>query len=93
MNDSDEPTADDDDTEIRRVCSILESIAKQYTADSPEFLALQDAASAFVVVHQRKSLSRAYQNLKVAAGGELTDEMIATFRQFGIDPDELEDDD
>ena len=93
VNNPHETTADDADVEIRRVCSLLESIAKQYPGDSPESLALQDAATAYILVHQRQSLSRAYQSLKAASGGELSEEMIATLRRRGIDPDEFEDDD
>lgn len=71
----DQASENDVDVDIRRVCSLLESIA------------IQDAACAYITVRQTKSLSDAYQSLKNGIGRELTDEMIATLRQRGIAPD------
>ncbi|MCE5268078.1 MAG: hypothetical protein LLG00_09355 [Planctomycetaceae bacterium] len=75
---------------IRRVCSILESIACKYAPESNEALAVRDAASAYILVHQRESLRKAYEQLKAAEGGQLSDEMKAKLRRVGIDPDDLD---
>lgn len=83
----DQASENDVDVDIRRVCSLLESIAKKYPEGSPESIAIQDAACAYITVRQSKSLSDAYQSLKNGIGRELTDEMIATLRQRGIAPD------
>jgi hypothetical protein len=93
MPDSRDPTADETDAEIRRVCSLLESVAEQYPDGSPESDAIADAAQAFLLVRQHKVLARAYRRLKAAHNGELDDEMIAKLRSVGIDEAELEDTD
>jgi hypothetical protein len=80
------------DEEIRRVCSILESIAKNYPSDSDEALAIGDAAGAYILVQQRGALKKAYEQLLHASGGQLSDEMKAKLRRIGIEPDELDDD-
>jgi hypothetical protein len=82
---------DPSDAEIRRVCSILESISKAYHADSDEAKALKDAALAYIVVHQHDALKKKYQHFRLAVGGDLTDEMKADLRRHGIEPDDLED--
>ena len=78
------------DAEIRRVCSILESVAGQYSATTPEYHAIKDAATAFIVVHQRQSLTAAFRKLKLALGGGLSPEMTEKLRSRGIDPDEFD---
>ena len=78
--------------EIERVCSILESIAKNYPSDSDEALAIRDAARAYQLVQQRGALKKAYQQLLLASGGQLSDEMKAKLRSVGIEPDDLDDD-
>jgi hypothetical protein len=83
-SDSHDPNANETDTEIRRVCSLLESIAQQYPDGSPESVAIADVAEAFILVRQHQSLARAYQRLKVASNGELSDEMVAKLREQGI---------
>jgi hypothetical protein len=83
---------DPSDAEIRRVCAILESISKAYPADSDEANAIKDAALAFIVVRQLDALKRKYQDLRLAVGGDLTDEMKADLRRHGIEPEDLEDD-
>lgn len=90
MPDSPDSDANATDTEIRRVCSILEIVAKQYPDDSPESAAIADAAQAFILVRQHESLSSAYRKLKSAHNGELSDEIIANLRSHGIDPSELD---
>jgi len=89
--DSSDPNACDADAEIRRVCSLLENIARQYPDGSPESDAIADAAHAFILVRQHKSLARAYRELRAAQNGELTDDMLAKLRSVGIDPSELDD--
>ncbi|MHB9081551.1 MAG: hypothetical protein ACYC3X_29115 [Pirellulaceae bacterium] len=82
--------SDDPDVEINRVCSLLESISKQYANGSPEYLALADAALAFIAVNQHQALSQAYQRLKAAFDGELTDEIKARLRGLGIEPSDFD---
>ena len=91
MPDSRDPTDSETDAEIRRVCSLLESIAQQYPDGSPESVAIADAAQAFILVRQHHSLAKAYRQLKAAWNGDLTDEMLAKLREHGIDPSDLED--
>ena len=83
---------DPSDAEIRRVCAILESISKAYTVDSDEAKAINDAALAYIVVHQHDILKKKYLDLRLAVGGDLTDEMKADLRRHGIGPNDLEDD-
>jgi hypothetical protein len=85
-------TMDGTDEEIRRVCSILESIAKNYPADSDEAVAVRDAASAYIPVQQHQALTKRYRQLVLAAGGQLTDEMKHDLRRHGIEPDNFDDD-
>ena len=82
----------DDHREISRTCSILESIAQQFDPASPEHQAIDDAAAAYVLVHQRKSLRSAYQQLKSAVGDDIDQEIIDKLKSMGIDPDELDSD-
>ena len=80
----------DSDTKIREVCSILESIAKQYPPDSKNAQAIRDAALAYIAVHQHNRIKKSYDRLRVAFGGSLTEEMKADLRRHGIEPDESE---
>jgi hypothetical protein len=77
---------------MRRVCAILETISKAYPADSDEANAIRDAALAYTVVHQHETLRKRYRSLRLALGGDLTDEMKADLRRHGIEPDDLEGD-
>ena len=63
-----------------------------YPADSDEANAIRDAALAYTVVHQHDALKKAYERLRLAFGGDLTEEMKADLRRHGIEPDDLEDD-
>jgi hypothetical protein len=78
------------DKEVGRVCSILESIAKNYPADSDEAIAIRDAALAYTVVQQRDALTKSYWRLRLAFGGHISEEMKADLRHHGIEPDDLE---
>ncbi len=82
---------DPSETEMRRVCAILESISKAYPAGSDEANAIRDAALAYIVVRQHETLKKKYESLRLAFGGVLTDEMKAALRRVGIEPDDLED--
>jgi len=78
------------DAELRRVGSLLEKIANDYSPSSPERAAIEEAAQALLFVRQRQTLLTAYHDLKMALGGELTPEMKAKLRQLGIDPAQLD---
>jgi len=78
------------DDEMERVCAILESIAKQYPPGSKESLAIRDAALAYAMVYRRREVKMAYDKLRGAFDGELTEELKADLRRHGIDPDEME---
>ncbi|MDA0832701.1 MAG: hypothetical protein O2955_03150 [Planctomycetota bacterium] len=80
------------DREIYHTCSILESIAQQFDSASPEHQAIEDAAVAFILVHQHKSLLSAYRKLKSTVSDELDAEIIDKLRDMGINPDELDND-
>jgi hypothetical protein len=85
-------TLDDTDNRIREICSILESIANNYPADSKEWMAIRDAAAACSYVQQHKALKNAFHKFLLATGGKLTEEMKNDLRRHGIEPDDLEDD-
>lgn len=78
------------DAEMQRVCAILETISKTYPVDSDEANAIRDAALAYTIVHQHEALKKNYKKLRLAFGGNLTDEMKADLRRHGIEPDDLE---
>ena len=78
------------DKEMRRVCSILESIVKNYAPDSDEASAIRDAALAYTVVQQREALRKQYWRLRLAFGGQISEEMKVDLRRHGIEPDDLE---
>ena len=78
------------DKEMRRVCSILESIGKNYAPDSDEATAIRDAALAYTVVQQRNALRKQYWRLRLAFGGQISEEMKANLRRHGIEPNDFE---
>jgi hypothetical protein len=78
------------DKEMRRVCSILELVAKNYAPSSDEATAIRDAALAYTVVQQRDALKKQYWRLRLALGGQLSEEMKAGLRRQGIEPNDLE---
>ncbi len=86
-------STNDTDEEIRRVCSILESIANNYPPESDEHLAIRDAACAYSVVQQHKAVKKVYQQLILACRGQLPEETKARLRQHGIEPDDFDDED
>ena len=75
-----------------RVCAVLETIANRFPPDSAESLAIRDAALAYTVVQQHARLKAAYEKLRSAFDGVLTDELKSDLRRHGIDPDRLDDD-
>lgn len=79
-----------DESELRRVCTVLERIANDFAEGSDERLALRDAALAYTTVFQHKTIVRAYAKLRMALGGRMTDEMREKLRSRGIDADELD---
>ncbi len=78
------------EAEIHRVCSLLGSIARQYPNDSPEALAIRDAAFAFQQLQWHKGLLQSYRKLKAALNGEKDEEIRKKLIESGIDPDELD---
>ena len=82
---------DDDHKEMERVCSILESISKNYALDSDEATAIRDAALAYTVVYQNMSLARAYWQLRFALSDDASEmaKVEVRLRRHGINPDEL----
>jgi len=84
------PRYDAIDKEMRRVCSILESIGKNYAPDSDEATAIRDAELAYTVVQQRDALKKQYWRLRLAFGGQISEEMKADLRRHGIEPNHLE---
>lgn len=92
MAESADENIETDCQEILRVCGILEKISEQYAEDSPESLALRDAAHAFQSLQFHRGLSRAYKNLKATINGEKEAEINAKLKEYGIDPTDFEDD-
>jgi hypothetical protein len=80
------------EADMFRVCSILESVASQFSPESEESMAISDAALAYQTVQRNKRLKLSYDKMKSAltSGGDLTDEMKDKLRSYGIDPDELD---
>ena len=85
-----QPQGSEPDTveaEMWRVCSLLETIAKTYAADSPENLAIRDAALAYTHACFQKEFLR----LRIVLSGKpLSDAMKADCRRYGVDPDTTE---
>lgn len=78
--------------EMERVCSILESIAKNYPESSDESLAIRDATMAYVTVFRHQTLEKSYRNLVDIYNGELPEHLKEDLRSRGIEPDDFEDD-
>jgi hypothetical protein len=74
---------------IRRVCSVLESVAEQYSPNSDEETAIRDAASAFIAVSLHDNLKWAYRKLLTASNGSLRPEVESDLRRHGIEPNDL----
>ena len=79
----------DPDFELRRDCSILESIALTYAEDSAERRALHRAAEAYLLVYQRRQLLVSFAKLLHAHNGTLPESVKADLRRRGLDPDAL----
>ena len=79
----------DPDFELRRDCSILESIALSYAEDSIERRALHRAAEAYLLVYQRRQLLVSFAKLLHAHNGTLPESVKADLRRRGLDPDDL----
>jgi hypothetical protein len=82
-----DPSASEQNKELRRTCEILESIASRFELESAEYAAIRDAASAYTFVNEHRAIRSAYQRWKQAGGGELTPQMNEVLRSMGIDPD------
>ncbi len=89
MSDPPKSTSFEIEAEIHRVCSLLGKIAEQYPNDSPESLALRDAAFAFQQLQWHKGLLNSYRKLKAGLNGELDEDLKNKLIEYGIDPDEL----
>ncbi len=90
MSDPSKLTSLEIEAEIHRVCSLLGTIAQQYPNDSAELLAIRDAASAFQQLQWHKGLLNSYRKLKSGLNGELDEELKNKLIEYGIDPDELD---
>lgn len=71
--------------EIKRVSSILESIARQYAQDSEEYHALEEAAHAFLFLVQHESLKASYKRYRMKIGKPLTKAHKAHLKSLGIE--------
>ncbi|MFO1021569.1 MAG: hypothetical protein U0903_12865 [Planctomycetales bacterium] len=80
----------ENEKELFRVSAILESIAAQYPEDSPECLAIRDAALAFSIVNHHKFLLAQFRASRELLGGEISEETKQHFKARGIDFDALE---
>ena len=82
-----DPSASQQNNELRRTCAILESIADRFEPASPEHQALREAASAYTFLHQYRALLSAFRNWRLAGSSELTPQMAEALRRMGIGPD------
>jgi len=89
MDDPPKSTSREIEAEIHRVCFLLRKISQQYPNDSPESLALHDAALAFQQLQWHKGLLQSYLKSKAALNGEKDEEIREKLIEYGIDPDEL----
>lgn len=79
------------DEETLRVCAILEAVSSQFPVNSPESLAIRDAAMAYHVVQLDRRMKKSYESLRAACGGILTDVIKERLRRRGIEPDDFDD--
>lgn len=76
--------------EMHRVCATLKRIANSFEAESEERIAIRDASLAYIAVFQHEQLKKSYAKLRLALGGQLTDEIRDGLRLRGINADELD---
>ena len=76
------------DIEIRRVCGILETIAKTFREDSEESKAIAEAAEAYIFMQLHHGLRTAYSTYRAAGLKGLTDDQKERLRALGINPDD-----
>jgi hypothetical protein len=72
------------DAEIRRVCSILESVAKSFPRGSAQSKAVREAAEAYIFLQTHRSLKAAYGRFREMCQTELTAAQKWTLREMGI---------
>jgi hypothetical protein len=91
--------ADNDSNEAKseRVCAILDVASQRFAPDSKEALAIRDATMAYRTVRENRKRKKSYYDVCAIFDDRITDEMTdelrAKLQRYGIDPDELEDDD
>jgi hypothetical protein len=72
------------DAEIRRVCSILESVAKSFPRGSAQRKAIREAAEAYVFLQLHRNLKAAYDKFRRKCQTGLTVAQKQAIREMGI---------
>lgn len=81
-----EPNINYTEADIEKVCSILQTISKQYASDSNEAHALKDAAQAFIFLVHHTTLKSAFEKYQDAFKRPLGPAEIEHLKSMGIKP-------
>ncbi len=80
------------EVELRRVCHIMEGIAKRHDLAEDEHQALETAAIALMAANLTNALQTSYKKLADAHNGNIPDDVRNDMLARGIDIDSLETD-
>ena len=75
------------ESNVRQICSVLESLAKRPEISKKEIEALETATIAILAVNMGKATQRAYGQLLSAHNGNIPDELRAKLQSIGFDVD------
>ena len=75
------------ESNVRQICSVLESLAKRPEISKEEIEALETATIALMAVNMGKATQRAYGQLSSAHNGNIPDELRAKLQSIGFDVD------
>lgn len=81
-----EPNINYTEADIEKICSILQTISKQYPDDSNEAHALKNAAQAFTFLVQHSTLKSAFEKYQDASKRPLNPAEIDHLKSMGIKP-------
>jgi hypothetical protein len=80
------------ESNLRRICSVLESVAKRPGTSKEEIEALETAAVALMAVNMGKATQRAYGQLSSAHNGNIPEKLKAKLQSMGFDVDTIQQD-
>jgi hypothetical protein len=82
-----------DESELRRICGILEEIADRFDLSETENQAIETAALALMAANLTNALKSSYAKLSAAHNGNIPDSVKRDMLAHGIDIESLESDD